>query len=320
MSQEKRGAALQKVSTADRLEHWRQHHAEEAVASLRRLRSTPLATAMTWLVIAIALALPLGLAKILGDARQLVQNWSGNAQVSLYLQKNLPEASQNQLREQLQQRADVDHVQAISPADALAEFKANSGYGDAVDLLGSNPLPPVLVVFPKTNDPNTLDSLRDEFAQLPGVSSADVDSDWVEKLAAMLDVGNRLLLALGLALTAAVLLVVGNTIRAGIESRRNEIVVIKLLGASNAFVRRPFLYMGLWSGLFGGIIALVSVALFTSWLSSPVNHLAQLYNSDFHLSHLHPLEVMGMLAFSCGLGLLGALLAVTRHLRELEPK
>lgn len=320
MSQEMRGAAAQKASAGTRFQHWRQHHAEEAVASLKRMRSAPLATIMTLLVIAIALALPLGLGKLLGDARTLVQGWSGNAQISLYLQKDLPDSSVSDLKEQLTERSDVARVELISPAQALAEFKADSGYGEAVDLLGSNPLPAVLVVYPNTGDPTALDNERGELATLPGVASAEMDLAWVQKLSTILQVGNRLLLALAGALTAAVLLVVGNTIRLGIESRREEIVVIKLLGASDAFVRRPFLYMGLWSGLFGGIIALLAVALFLAWLSHPVNQLAELYNSSFHLSHLRVSEVLATLAFSSLLGLAGASIAVARHLRQLEPR
>jgi len=319
MSPEKRGAAAQTSSFGNRVEHWREQHAQEAGASLRRMRATPLATIMTLLVIAIALALPLGLAKLLGDARTLVQGWSGNAEVSLYLQQGLPDAAQADLEDQLQGRSDVARVQLITPAQALAEFKTESGYGNAVDLLGSNPLPAVLVVYPSNTDPAALDSLRGELAELPGVASAELDIAWVQKLAAILRVGDRLLLALAGALTAAVLLVVGNTIRLGIESRREEIVVIKLLGASDAFVRRPFLYMGLWSGLFGGIIALLAVALFMLWLSHPVNQLATLYHSNFHLSGLHVSDVLGVLAFSSALGLAGATIAVARHLRQLEP-
>jgi len=319
MSNEMRGAALQKSSFASRLAHWRQHHAEEATSSLRRMRATPLATFMTLLVIGIALSLPLGLAKLLNDAHQLVQGWTGNAQISIYLQPSLPDAAQNDLRQQLQDHAGVVRVDLITPAQALEQFKADSGYGEAVDLLGSNPLPPVLVVYPADSDPQALESLRAELEGMPGVTSAELDVAWVQRLSAILQVANRLLLAMAGALAAAVLLVVGNTIRLGIESRREEIVVIKLLGASDAFVRRPFLYMGLWSGLFGGVLALVAVAVFIFWLSFPVNRLASLYHSGFHLSGLSIGEVVGVLGFSCLLGLAGATIAVGRHLRQLEP-
>lgn len=313
------GAAALKATLSSRLAHWRQHHAEEAVNSLRRLASTPVSTFMTLLVIAIALALPLGLAKLLGDARGLVKSWNGNVQISLYLQSGLTPAAQTSLQEQLEKREDLSRVQLITPEQALQEFKANSGYGQAIDLLGENPLPPVLVVYPGNSDPQALEALRQELGKLPGVVSAELDVAWVQRLAALLEVGNRLLWALAGALVAAVLLVVGNTIRLGIESRREEIVVVKLLGASDAFVRRPFLYMGFWSGLFGGIFALIAVAAFIAWLNQSVGELAQLYQSAFRLHQVRLEEVFGLLAFSCVLGLLGAAVAVGRHLRQLEP-
>jgi cell division transport system permease protein len=319
MSSDIRGAASQKSSLAGRLTHWRQHHAEEVVNSLKRLRSTPVSTLMTLLVIAIALALPLGLAKVLGDARGLVKGWNGNVQVSLYLQNNLSPAAQAETQKKIEARGDVARVELITPAQALKEFKANSGYGQAVDLLGDNPLPPVLVVYPGNPDPQALQALRQDLATLPGVASAELDMAWVQRLSGMLEVGDRLLIALACALVAAVLLVVGNTIRLGIESRREEIVVIKLLGASDAFVRRPFLYMGFWSGFLGGIIALMAVALFVAWLNQSVGQLAALYQSPFLLHQVRLEEVLGLLAFSSLLGLLGATVAVGRHLRQLEP-
>jgi cell division transport system permease protein len=319
MSPEIRGAASQKASLASRLAHWRQHHAEETVNSLRRLYSTPVSTLMTLLVIAIALALPLGLAKLLGDARGLVKGWDGNVQVSLYLQNDTSAAAQAELQKQVAARADVARVQLITPAQALDEFKAKSGYGQAVDLLGNNPLPPVLVVYPGNPDPAALQALQKDLGALPGVASAELDMAWVQRLSGMLEVGDRLLLALACALVAAVLLVVGNTIRLGIESRREEIVVIKLLGASDAFVRRPFLYMGFWSGLFGGMIALVAVALFVAWLNQSVGQLAALYQSPFRLHQVRLEEILGLLTFSSLLGLLGATVAVGRHLRQLAP-
>lgn len=314
-----RGALNQKAGSGSHFTHWRQHHTQEAVSSLRRMSTTPVATLLSIMVIAIALALPLGLAKLLDDARGMVGNWKGNAQISLYLKKDLPAAEQTALQQQVQGKAGVGRVELITPAQALADFKASSGYGEAVDLLGSNPLPAVLVVYPVNNNPKQAETLKASLTSLPGVDTAELDMAWVERLSAILEVGNRLLIALGAALALAVLLVVGNTIRLSIESRRDEIRIVKLLGASNAFVRRPFLYMGFWSGLFGGIIALLAVALFIAWLNQPVSELARLYSSQFRLSGLGLANVLTLLAFSTALGLIGAAVAVARHLRQLEP-
>ncbi len=319
MSPQPRGAQNQTAKLGSRLSHWRQHHGEEALISLRRMWQSPLATIMTLMVIAIALALPLGLAKLLDDAQGLVSRWDGQAQISLYLHKDTTPEAQATLQQTLSQRADVAQVELVTPEQALAEFTAQSGYGEAVELLGENPLPPVLVVYPRNDAPEAVEQLKAALGQEPQVASAELDLAWVQRLTATLELGQRLLLALGVALAAAALLVIGNTIRLGIESRREEIRIIKLLGATNAFVRRPFLYMGLWSGLLGGVLALLCVAIFLAWLNQPVVELAQLYKSSFTLNGLGLGEVFGLLLFSSLLGLLGAWLAVGRHLRQLEP-
>lgn len=316
-----RGAQNQKQqsSSGSQFTHWRQHHTQEALSSLKRMGKTPVATLLSIMVIAIALALPAGLAKLLSDVRGMVGNWQGNAQISLYLKKDLAPAQQASLQQQVQGKAGVKRVELITPAQALADFKANSGYGEAVDLLGSNPLPAVLVVYPQDSSPKQVETLKTGLGGLDGVDSVELDMAWVERLSAILEVGNRLLVAVSAALALAVLLVVGNTIRLNIESRRDEIRIVKLLGASNAFVRRPFLYMGFWSGLFGGLIALLAIALFIGWLNEPVDELARLYSSKLHLSGLGLGDVISLLAFSTALGLIGAAVAVARHLRQLEP-
>lgn len=320
MSQNTRGAAMQQARLGDRLTQWRLHHQQEVLDSLTRLGRDPVATLVTLLVIAIALALPLGLAKLLTDAQGLVSSWDGQAQISLYLQKDLPLDAQTRLKTRLETRRDVRRVELITPAQALEEFRNNSGYGEAVDLLGENPLPPLLVVYPIDPSPGAVDTLKTALGKQPEVASAELDLAWVQRLAAILELGQRLLLALGAALALAALLVVGNTIRLGIESRREEIRIIKLLGATNAFVRRPFLYLGFWSGFLGGIIALIVVALFVSWLNQPVTELAELYKSSFQLNGLSLSEVFSLLALSSLIGLTGAWLAVARHLRQFEPR
>lgn len=319
MNANARGAAAQQPTSAGRFELWRHQHGSEAKNSLRRLGSQPLATLMTLLVISVSLALPLGLAKLLTDVRRLVNGWDGQAQVSLYLQKDLAANAQNELKAKLDARPDVAKTRLISPAEALAEFKANSGYGEAVDLLGDNPLPPVLVVYPQDASPKAVESLQASLDHLPGVESADMDLAWVQRLANILQIGQRLLLALGIAMGVAALLVVGNTIRLSIESRREEIRVLSLLGATNGFIRRPFLYMGVWSGFFGGVLSLIFVALFLHWLNDPVLELATLYKSPFSLGGLNFGNVIALLAFSALLGWVGAWVAVGRHLRKLEP-
>lgn len=313
------GAERSRQNAASTFGHWRAHHARESRDSLRRLAATPLSTLMTLLVVGLALALPTALFTLLGDARQLAGSWDGQAQISVYLHTGLAAADQQQLQAQLGARPDVARVRLVTPAQALDEFRRLSGYGDVLSLLDSNPLPPVLILQPADTTPTAVRRLRDELAARPEVEAADIDLAWVQRLAAILALGQRLLLGLAGALVATVLLVIGNTIRLGFESRREEVRVLKLLGATDAFVRRPFLYAGLWTGLAGGLLACLAVAGFLFWLDGPVTDLARLYGSSFRLGNLPMLTAAGLLAGSALLGILGAWLAVGRLLRAMEP-
>jgi cell division transport system permease protein len=313
------GAEKSRASSATVFAHWRAHHVREAKDSFRRLAVTPVSTLMTLLVVALALALPASLYLLLGNAERLTSSWDGQAQISLYLRSDLAPLRQTALRTQLAGRPDIAEAKLITPAEALDEFRSLSGYGDALNLLDGNPLPAVVVVRPADISPAAVKKLRDALAALPEVEGADIDLAWVQRLAAILELGQRLLLALAGALAATVLLVIGNTIRLSFESRKEEVHVLKLLGATDAFVRRPFLYAGLWTGLLGGVLACAAVALFFSWLDTPASDLAKLYGSHFSLSGLDGLTALLLLAASVLLGTLGAGLAVGRHLRAMEP-
>jgi cell division transport system permease protein len=313
------GARRSRPSAASVFRHWQAHHAREARASLRRLAATPLSSLMTLLVVGLALALPTALFTLLDDARALAGSWNGQAQVSVYLHTGLAAADQQQVESQLAALPGVAHARLVTPAQALDEFRRLSGYGDALSLLDSNPLPPVVIVQPADAAPDAVKRLRDDLAARPEVDAADIDLAWVQRLAAMLELGQRLLLGLAGALVATVLLVIGNTIRLDFESRREEVRVLKLLGATDAFVRRPFLYTGLWTGLAGGLLACLAVAGFLFWLDGPVAGLARLYGSSFRLDGLAPATAAGLLAGSAVLGIVGAWLAVGRLLRAMEP-
>lgn len=256
---------------------------------------------------------------LLGNAERLTASWDGQARISLYLRSDVSADQQTVLQKALAGRKDVAQARLITPALALDEFRELSGYGEALELLDSNPLPAVIVIQPADIRPDPVRRLRDALAALPEVEGADIDLAWVQRLAAILAVGQRLLLALGGALAATVLLVIGNTIRLDFESRKEEVQVLKLLGATDAFVRRPFLYSGLWTGLAGGVLACLAVATFFLWLRSPVSELARLYSSHFALSGLNALTVLVLLVGSTLLGIAGAWLAVSRHLRAMEP-
>lgn len=313
------GARKSRYGLKATLSHWWTHHKRESLASLHRLLETPVATLMTLLVVALALALPTALYGLLDNAERLISGWEGRAQISLYLREGTTPEQQSALRDQLGKRDDVAQSRLITPAEALDEFRQLSGYGEVLDLLGSNPLPAVIVVTPDDVSPQAVTRLRNELAGMDNVDSADIDLAWVQRLSVILDFGRRLMLALALALGATVLLVIGNTIRLSFESRHNEVNVLKLLGATNAFVRRPFLYNGFWTGLLGGLLACLTIVAFFSWLSPPAQELAQLYGSSFALSGLSLSTALYLLLASTLLGIIGAWLAVERLLRAMEP-
>src|SRR5690606_35892630 len=248
------------------------HHRRVARDSLLRLLHAPWASLMTWAVIAIALALPTTLFLMLANVEQLSQNWSSTPRITLYLDLRVSASEAHRLQEVIGNKAQVEGVSYISPEQALEEFKAFSGLAEAIEYLDANPLPPVFIVTPAESltAAAQVETLQRELAAQPGVARAQLDMDWVKRLYSLMELVRRAILALGGLLAVAVLLVIGNTIRLAIESRREEIVVIKLVGATDAFVRRPFLYTGLWYGLGGGILAWLLVFFWLLWLAGPV--------------------------------------------------
>lgn len=298
-----------------------QRHAQVALDSLGRLYRNRVASLMTAAVIAIALAMPAGLYLLLGNLERLSGTWDGQASMSVFLKNSIPASAANELAKRIREWPEVESVQLVTPDEALQEFSRHSGFAGVLDTLEENPLPAVLVVMPASDytDPAAASTLRDRFSRLPETELAQLDLEWVQRLAAILEIARRGILITGCLLALAVLLMIGNTIRLEIQNRREEILVTKLIGATNGFVRRPFLYCGIWYGVCGAIIAWLLVETGFWLLSEPVANLAGLYQSDFHLETL-PLQLL-LLLISGGicLGLLGSWLAVGRHLDAIEP-
>jgi len=297
------------------------HHAQAFIATLGQLSRRPFATFMTVAVIGIALAMPAGLYVLLNNAQRMIGNWEGASQISLFLKTGINESRAQQLVEQLHRRPEIAATDYISPDNALDEFRRLSGFGEALGALDENPLPAVLVVRLKKDvtDPVQIERLLEDLRKRSEVDIAQLDMQWVKRLYALMAMVQRGVLVLASLLGLAVLLVVGNTIRLAIQSRRDEIVITKLIGATDAFIRRPFLYSGAWYGIGGGLLALILVQLSLYILQQPVHNLALLYNSSFALYGLD-LRTSSILLGGGGLlGLLGSWLAVGRHLKDIEP-
>ncbi len=274
---------------------------------------------MTWLVIGIALALPIILYVILINVGALGEGWDGNPRISLYLRPSVTEVEGRTLGRELEKRPDIAEISYISANDALVEFRSLSGFGSVLNALDKNPLPAVLEVKPRDRDIGKLRLQVASYGELQQVASVKFDLAWIERLFALLQLGERLVVTLGFVLALGVLLVIGNTIRLSIENRRSEIEIVKLVGGTDGYVRRPFLYLGFWYGLGGALIATFLVQGSLVFLATPVEVLAQSYRNDFSLAGL---DIAGSIAVLCGgsaLGIVGALLSVGRHLSEIEP-
>ena len=299
---------------------WVENHRASCKDSVSRLVRQPLGSFFTCLVMAVALSLPMGLALLLENVSQLGGSWQRSAQISLFLELDAGDTYGELLRDKIAEHEHVAEVQWISREQALAEFQEQSGLGEALRELPDNPLPGSILVTPEVIDKDTLVALLDELKSMPKVQQAQLDLMWIERLAAILQMGEHFIFALSVLLIAALLLVVGNTIRLHIENRRVEIEVIKLVGGTDGYVRRPFLYMGVLYGLAGGILAWLLLAYGLNWLNDSVVQLAQLYGSEFALSGVPVEDGFSLLLGAVLLGYIGAWLAVARHLRELSPR
>jgi cell division transport system permease protein len=297
-------------------------HLQALLGSLGKLVRAPLATLLTLIVIALALALPTALRVFVSNAQAATGNFASAVDMSVYLKTDVPLAKAQQLAQSAQQRADVAAVTLIPADQGLQEFRTYSGFGDALTALKENPLPHVLRVRPRTDYTSgaALESLKRYFSAWPEVDLVQVDAEWVMRFNAILEVLRHLLLIAAALLGVGVLAVIGNTIRLEIQGRRAEIEVTKLVGGSNSYVRRPFLYTGMLYGLAGALLAWGIVAIAIVILGAPVATLARLYGSRYVLHGPTPDDVGMLLGAGVVLGWLGAWISAARHLRDIEPR
>lgn len=300
---------------------WAEHHMQSAVATLGRLFRAPLPTGLTVAVIAIALALPAGLYVATENLRNLVGSWDRAAAISVFLKEGVNDRQAAALATRLRDWPELARVTSVGAAQALEELRHQAGFGEALAALQDNPLPAVLAIAPKpeyaASEP--IGVLQERLASLPEADFVRMDTEWLKRFQAILDLAQAAVGLLAGLLGLGVLLIVGNTIRLEIQNRRAEIEIMELVGATAAFVRRPFLYAGAWYGLLGGIFAWVLVTIGILALQGPVSRLASLYRSEFPLSGLGPLPLLALVSGSMLLGLVGSWIAVNRHLSGIEP-
>ena len=293
-------------------------HIENMTGAVARVAERPLGSLMTILVIAIALVVPAGLRVMVDNARELSGTWQGAADFTVYLEMVVDEPAAERLAQQIGQRDDVERAELLNRSAALAEFRAWSGFGEALDLLDENPLPHAVIVRPAGTGAD-LDLLVRELDALEETALVQLDTEWLERLRAILDLARRVVDVTTVLLGLAVIVVIGNTIRLEIGNRREEIEIIKLVGGSDGYIRRPFLYLGLCYGVGAGILAALIIVLGLGLVASPARALMELYGSNYRLAGLSLADTAWLLGVGGFLGWAGAGIAVARHLREIEP-
>jgi cell division transport system permease protein len=299
-----------------------ERHAQALLGSLGRLARQPFGTLLTVAVIGIALALPAALHLVVKNLHAATSGLGETVQLSVYLEPGTGESDAKKAAAAIAARSGVREAKLVSPEEGLAEFRALSGIGEALDTLADNPLPWLIQVHPSRphDAAAAVEALAAELRELEHVDLVEADTEWIRRLHALEDTIEQLVLFIAVVLAAGVLAVVGNTIRLEINGRRAEIEVTKLVGGSNGFVRRPFLYSGLWQGLGGGLLAAAVIAAGLAALEPHVARLAAAYGSDFGLQGLAAREWPMLIGGGAVLGIAGAWLAAGYHLRRIEPR
>lgn len=295
---------------------WLLQHGQALRLALRRLVATPVNTLLSLLAIGIALALPAGGQMLLANALQLARNAAPAPQISLYLDLGADRRAVQDVEARLKAHPSVKSARLIAREETLARMKASEGLGDVIEALPKNPFPDAFVITPADDAPQAMEQLAAELRKLPKIGHVQLDSDWVRRLDALLRIGRTAVLLLMLLLGAGLVAVTFNTIRLQVLSGRAEIEVSRLLGATDAFIRRPFQYHGALLGLLGGLVAWLLVAGTTLWLAAPVAEVASLYRSGFVLQPLSATDSLALLAGAAALGWLGASLSVRQHFTD----
>ncbi len=295
---------------------WLSHHGYSAVASFGRIAGKPFAAVLTISVMALALALPLGLWLVLGNLERFTGNVQASREISVFLKQDVDAGAARALAGTLRARSDIARVTLVTPEEGLRTLRERSGLAEAADAsAGDNPLPSVLLVTPKGDETLLAGSLR----ALPQADLVQHDAQWRQRLDAWLRFGNRIAWVLAALLGLGALLVVGNTVRLDIQSRREEIGVLQLLGASDGFIRRPFLYLGAWYGLAAGALSIGLLTVAAAALRAPIAELAAQYGSRFMLRGFDTVWVPGVVAGAGLLGWIGAGLVTGHFLRQTRP-
>lgn len=296
-------------------------HLRQCINSVGDLYRTPFASLMTIGVLGFSITLPSTLYIMVENTEQITEQWQQASEISLFLRDGVSEPQAQQLLKRLQSWDEISSVTYVSSQEALEEFQRLSGLGEALDYLDRNPLPAVMMVVPtsKHASPTAAGLLLDKLRKEREVDIGKLDIEWLERLYSLLAIAKELVYLLGGLLLFAVVLIIGNTIRLNILNKRDEILVMKLVGATDAFIQRPFLYTGFWYGLLGGLMAWVTVTLILLWIGWSLDSFLKQYQLDLNITGINISALLIMLLVSIALGLIGSFISVQKHVSEIEP-
>jgi cell division transport system permease protein len=305
----------------DKINAHRDVHAHALFSSLGRLVASPFTSIMTIAVLAIAISLASGFYILVNNLQQLTGNFETSNQISLFLRDDVSDMHANKLVNNVRDNINVKEVKLITREQALADFKSYSGFGAVIERLEENPLPIVIEVLAKNtlDDKETLSSLFKSFQQYPEVDFAQMDTQWVERLQSIVSLVRLFTSLVNMLLAAAVLFIIGNTVRLELHARREEVVIAKLVGATNSFIYRPFLYTGFWIGFLSGMSAWFIVTILMLILRQSVEVLSELYGGGFHLMFLSFSETLAMISLTSFLGVLGSWVVLICQLQNTRP-
>jgi cell division transport system permease protein len=305
---------------SDKLRAYGDSHAHALFSSLGRLVASPLNSIVTTIVLSLSISLACGFYLLVENTEQLTSDLETSNQISLFLRDDVSLTSATRLANGIKLDPSVQDVKIITKEQALKEFEEFSGFGDAIKALEKNPLPIVLQVIPKNSleDGQNMETLVENFKQAGEVDFAQLDLQWVKRLQLMIDVAHISVSLLGVLLSLAVLFITGNTIRLELLTRKDEIVIAKLVGATNGFVLRPFLYSGFWIGFFSGVSAWFIVTILMLILKQPIEKLSMLYNSSFHLQFMGFFETVALIFLASTLGVVGSWVVARLQIRQIK--
>ncbi len=308
-----------KPATTNKISAYLLHHLQSLMFSLGKIYQAPATTIMTIAVIGITLSLPGGFYLFLKNIDAMSGDFRSSSQISLYLDLEVSEKRARAVNKDIDSMAKVESTRFISRDQSLEEFRQNSGFGKSIDTLSSNPLPHTIIVEPVAADTFEIRNLVNKLQAMPEVKIAKLDTEWLERLYTIIEIAKRSVTIVTILFACAVLLIIGNTIRLDIQNRYQEIIVTKLIGATDAFIRRPFLYGGVWYGLMGGLVSWLIVEIGYLAISGPLERLNLLYQSEMTLITFSFQDFIILITSSTLLGLAGSWIAVARHLNQIEP-